>query len=141
MSDLQDNGSGQVGNDSTCAEEQVRQKHQRWNFTVRMYVATDLFRYVQFVNRDSDIEYGSRIQKVVCKPCNIPPGEEQEYWSAEGCDDVLKVLRRRRQAVSTSLKARFASKYKCWRIWVHCDINTRDGSLTKSASNHFWIQR
>jgi hypothetical protein len=137
MSELQDNDGREVRNGSTSTEEQVRQKHERWSTTVRVYVAGDLFNYVQFVNRDSDIEYGSSIQKVVCSRCNIPESEEQEYWSADGSDQTLEVLRRRRQAVSTSLKGRFRSKYKCWRIWIHCDIITCDSSLTMHPATHF----
>jgi hypothetical protein len=77
---------------------------------VRNYVSTDLFRYVQFVNCDRDIEFGSGIQKIVCKACNIPSGEQLEYWSNHGSDEVLEVLRRKRQAVATSFKSRFSNK-------------------------------
>lgn len=85
---------------------------------MRLYVAGDLFRYVQFINRDRDIEFGSNIQKIVCKECNIPELEQREYWSACGIDEVLLVLRRKRQAVSTSMKARFGSKYNYREISV-----------------------
>jgi hypothetical protein len=67
---------------------------------------------VQFVNRERDIQFGSGIQKIVCKECNIPTTEQQEYWNTCGSDEVLEVLARRRQAVTTSLKARFRSKYE-----------------------------
>jgi hypothetical protein len=100
----------QVDNDSVNTEEEKKRWHQRWTGAVRLYVGGSLFRYVQFVNRDTDIEFGSNIQKVVCTRCNIPTGDQQEYWNDCGSDEVLEVLRRKRQAVATSLKARFGSE-------------------------------
>jgi hypothetical protein len=100
--------------DSDSEENNIRQKekHLRWTVAVRQYVANSLFRYVQFVNRSRDIDYGSNIQKVVCKQCNIPTDEQQEYWHNRGMDLVLEVLRRKRQAVATSMKIRFGSEYE-----------------------------
>jgi hypothetical protein len=105
------NISHQVDDDSVAASEQKRLTHRKWTMAVRNYVSTDLFKYVQFINRDSDIAYGSGIQKIVCKACNIPETEDLEYWSNHGSDEVMEVLRRKRQTVATSFKARFGSKY------------------------------
>ena len=105
-------GEDAVNNDSVnAANGQRTALYQSWTITVRAYVGTDLFRYVQFVNRDRDVEYGSSIQKIVCKQCNILPANQQEYWVGHGMDVVLEVLRRKRQAVTTSFRTRFASKY------------------------------
>ena len=90
--------------------EQTKMKHMRWTVAVRLYVAKDLFKYVQFVNRDIDIDYGSSIQKVVSAECNIPQGGQMEYWNECGCEEVMLVLKRKRQAVNTSIKERFRSK-------------------------------
>ncbi len=103
--------SNQVDDDSVEASEQRKLTHRKWTMAVRNYVSTDLFKYVQFVNRDRDIEFGSGIQKVVCKACHIPVTEQQEYWSNHGSDEVMEVLRGKRQTVTTSFKARFVSKY------------------------------
>jgi hypothetical protein len=84
--------------------------YDRWSHAVKNYVGNELFRYVQLINRDSDIEYGSSIQKVVCKQCSIPTQNQQEYWNIRGCDEVVQVLRRKRQSVTTCFKLRFASK-------------------------------
>ena len=104
------NISNQVDDDSVEASEQRKLTHWKWTMAVRNYVSTDLFKYVQFVNRDRDIQFGSGIQKVVCKACNIQGAEQQEYWSNHGSDEVMEVLRRKRQTVATSFKARFGSK-------------------------------
>ncbi len=47
-------------------------RYNRWNHAVHDYVSVDLFRYVQFINREEEVMYGSDIQKVVCKACRIP---------------------------------------------------------------------
>jgi hypothetical protein len=98
--------------DSTESAAQRKKTHQKWNMAVRSYVSASLFRYVQFVNRDRDIEYGSPIQKIVCKACNIPLAEQIEYWNNYGADAVLEVMRRKRQSVTTSMRNRFSSKYE-----------------------------
>jgi hypothetical protein len=97
-------------NDSIFTPSQREQTHRRWNMAVRSYVSTELFRYVQFVNRERDIEFGSAIQKIVCKACNIPTPQQQQYWNSFACDEVLEVLRRKRQSVAMSMKNRFSSK-------------------------------
>jgi hypothetical protein len=107
---LDGNAPNTVDNDSLDTQKKLT--HGRWTITVRNYVSSDLFRYVQFVNCDRDIEFGSGIQKIVCKQCSIPPGDQLEYWSNYGSDEVLEVLRRKRQAIATSFKTRFGSKYK-----------------------------
>jgi hypothetical protein len=109
-----------VDNDSVNTDDQKKIIHKRWTQAVRQYVGGSLFRFVQFVNRDTDIDFGSSIQKAVCTQCNIPTGDQQEYWNDCGCDEVLEVLRRKRQAVATSLKARFGSEYKYMEISVLC---------------------
>ena len=108
-----------VDNDSvTSSESQKRLKFGRWTVAVRQYVTTTLFRYVQFVNRDGDIEHGSSIQKIVCKECNIPPLDQIEFWNACGREDVLETLRRKRQGVATAFKTRYAREYH-----ANMDIN------------------
>ena len=95
---------------SVNSSEQEKLTHCKWTMAVRNYVSTDLFRYVQFVNRDRDIEFGSGIQKIVCKACNIPVAFQMKYWSNHGSDEVLEVLRRKRQTVSSSFRTKFCSK-------------------------------
>jgi hypothetical protein len=78
---------------------------------VHDYVSFDLFRYVQFINREDEIVIGSDIQKVVCKACGIPENDQLEYWNDIGCDKVQEVLRRKRQTVASSFRSQFESKY------------------------------
>jgi hypothetical protein len=69
----------EVDNDSVTTESQKRLKHGRWTVAVRQHITIALFRHVQFVNRDEDIEFGSGIQKIVCKECDIPSLEQHEH--------------------------------------------------------------
>ena len=97
--------------ESVNTAQQWKLTHRKWTLAVRNYVSTDLFRYVQFVNRDKDIEFGSGIQKIVCNACNIPVSFQLKYWVNHGSDEVMEVLRRKRQTVTTSFKSRFISEY------------------------------
>jgi hypothetical protein len=85
-------------------------RYKRWSNTVHDYVAVDLFRYVQFINREEDVMFGSGIQKVVCKACRIPENEQLDFWTSVGCAKVEEVLRRKRQTVTTSFRNQFESK-------------------------------
>lgn len=98
--------------ESVDTEEERKLKYERWNTVVHRYAGLELFRYVQFINRDTEIAYGSQIQKVVCKQCAIPRKEEEEYWASSGREEVMMVIGRKRQAVTASMKAKFGSKYR-----------------------------
>ena len=102
-------GSTAVG-DMTIASEMKESRYARWGQTVQAYVATKLFRYVQFINREEEVMYGSGIQKIVCKECSIPENEQLKFWSNIGRDMVEEVLRRKRQILATSFRSQFQSK-------------------------------
>jgi hypothetical protein len=96
--------------DSTIASEMKESRYERWGQAVHDYVASKLFRYVQFINREEEVAFGSGIQLVVCKECRIPEGEQLDFWSNVGLDMVEGVLRRKRQTLATSFRSQFQSK-------------------------------
>ena len=96
--------------DVTVVNEVKEARHVRWGHLVHDYVSSTLFRYVQFINREEVVMYGSGIQKVVCKACRIPENEQLEFWSNVGRDMVEEVLRRKRQTMATSMRYQFESK-------------------------------
>jgi hypothetical protein len=98
-----------VDNDSVQTELK-ESRYGRWNHAVQEYVSVDLFRYVQFINREEEIMFGSDIQKVVCKACRIPQQDQLEFWSSVGRDKVQEVMKRKRQTVATSFRSQFESK-------------------------------
>ena len=102
--------SGVTGNppDKEYPDKELR--HARWGIAVQDYVGADLFRYVQFINTDEDVMYGSSIQKVVCKACGVPEDDSLEFWTNVGNETVQKVLKRKRQSISTSFRLKFDSK-------------------------------
>jgi hypothetical protein len=72
---------------SVHSEELKIMHHLRWTMAVRQHVFVDLFKHVQFVNRDEDMQRGSGMQRVVCKTCNIPADERQACWESHGRDE------------------------------------------------------
>ena len=85
-------------------------RYSSWNHAVQDYVGSDLFRYVQFINNNKDVMFGSAIQRVVCTQCGFPECDRLEFWTNVGDDTVQKVLRRKRQSITTSFQLKFESK-------------------------------
>jgi hypothetical protein len=85
-------------------------RYERWSHAVHDYVSADLFRYVQFINREEEVMFGSDIQKVVCKACCIPGNDQLEFWNNTGCNKVQEVMRRKRQTVASSFRSQFESR-------------------------------
>ena len=91
-------------------QESREQDHQRWCLAVENYVSLDLYKYLQFVNRDKDIGVGSQIQKIVCNACTIPDKEQVQFWTSMGADEVLTTINWKRQSVTNSIQTQFESK-------------------------------
>lgn len=120
--------------DATLVSEMKESRHERWGQVVHDYVAATLFRYVQFINREEVVMYGSGIQKIVCKACQIPVDEQLEFWTNVGRDMVEEVLRRKRQTMATSFRSQFESKccddgcvFANCRL---CELTPSDPSMT-----------
>ena len=77
------------------------------------YVYFELYKYIQFVNRDADIEYGSNVQKIVCGYLDIPELDRLRFWTNEGEKTTLEALWRKRQTISNAFWKKFESKYEC----------------------------
>ncbi len=99
-----------VVNTDSIENENKESRYVRWSHAVKDYVLVDLFRYVQFINREEDVMFGSGIQKIVCKACCIPGNDQLEFWTSVGCDKVQEVMKRKRQTVATSFRSQFESK-------------------------------
>jgi hypothetical protein len=54
-------------------------RYERWSHAVHDYVTVDIFRYVQFINREEEVMFGSDTQKVVCKACRIPRNNQLKF--------------------------------------------------------------
>jgi hypothetical protein len=85
-------------------------RYERWSHAVHDFVSVDLFRYVQFINREEEVMFGSDIQKVVCKACRIPRNDQLKFWNNTGSDKVQEVMRRKRQTVASSFRSQFESR-------------------------------
>lgn len=96
---------------STVASEMKESRHARWGQAVHDWcAAAELFRHVQFINREEVVMRGSGIQKIVCEECHIPENEQLDFWTNVGRDVVEEVLRRKRQTLATSFRSQFESK-------------------------------
>ena len=69
----------------------------------------ELYKYIQFVNHNEDIQYGSDIQKVVCELLEIPTDHTLTFWNNEGEKKTLEALKR--QTISNAFRKRFESQY------------------------------
>jgi hypothetical protein len=85
---------------------------QRWNQALSQYVYYELYKYIQFVNRDEDIQYGSELQDLVCEYLDIPETDRLRFWTNEGEKTTLEALRRKRQTISNAFRKRFESTYE-----------------------------
>jgi hypothetical protein len=98
-----------VDTDSVDTENK-ESRYVRWRHAVHKYVLVDLFRYVEFINREEDVMFGSGIQKIVFKACRIPGNDQLKFWTNVGSDKVQEVMKRKRQTVATSFRSQFESK-------------------------------
>jgi hypothetical protein len=84
----------------------------RWANAISQYVYLELYKYIQFVNRDEDIEYGSNAQKLVCGYLDVPESDRLKFWTNEGEKTTLEALRRKRQTIGNAFRKKFESKYE-----------------------------
>jgi hypothetical protein len=105
-------GRSAAGADTVSVETDTNYlRYKRWSHTVHDYVSVDLFRYVQFINREEEVMFGSDIQnKVVCKACRIPGNGQLKFWNNVGCVKVQEVMKRKRQTVASSFRSQFESR-------------------------------
>ena len=96
--------------ESSIGTETKEERFEKWAQAIHEYVSNDLFAYIQFVNREEVVNYGSGIQKIVCKECRIPENDRLEFWTNIGMDRVEEVMRRKRQTIATCFRSQFMSK-------------------------------
>jgi hypothetical protein len=82
----------------------------RWAVGTAHYINWELYKYIQFVNRDEDIEHGSQVQKLVCRHLDIPDEDTLRFWNTEGEKCTLEALKRKRQTIANAFRKRFERK-------------------------------
>jgi hypothetical protein len=83
----------------------------RWAVGTAHYINYELYKYIQFVNRDEDIQYNSDLQKIICKHLEIPMEDRLKFWNSEGEKCTLEALKRKRQTIGNAFRKRFERKY------------------------------
>jgi hypothetical protein len=90
----------------------------RWAVGAVHYINFELYKYIQFVNRDEDIQYGSSLQVLVCGHLEIPEVDKLKFWNAEGERCTLEALKRKRQTIGNAFRKQFESTYANWVIEI-----------------------
>jgi hypothetical protein len=85
----------------------------RWAVGAAHYINYELYKYIQFVNRDEDIQYGSSLQTLICEHLEIPDGDRLKFWNIEGEKCTLEALKRKRQTIGNAFRKRFESECIC----------------------------
>jgi hypothetical protein len=83
-----------------------------WKEAVASYVRSAIFPRKQWV-KDNEIEWGSGIQKIICKmTLGRFPAKWEEFWDEQGGMEVVrKTIGRRRQSSADGQKKNFRSEY------------------------------
>ena len=83
-----------------------------WKEAVASYVRSAIFPRKQWV-KDNEIEWGSGIQKIICKmKLGKFPTKWQEFWDEQGGMEVVrKTIGRRRQSSADGQKKNLQSEY------------------------------
>ena len=83
-----------------------------WKEAVASYVRSSIFPRKQWV-KDHEIEWGSGIQKIICKmTLGRFPAKWEEFWDEQGGMEVVrKTIGRRRQSSADGQKKNFRSEY------------------------------
>ena len=83
-----------------------------WKEAVASYVRSSIFPRKQWV-KDNEIEWGSGIQKIICKmTLGRFPAKWEEFWDEQGGMEVVrKTIGRRRQSSADGQKKNFRSEY------------------------------
>ena len=98
----------------------------RWAVGATHYINYELYKYIQFVNRDEDIQYGSTLQILVCEHLEIPDGDRLKFWNIEGEKCTLEALKRKRQMIGNAF--RIVLESKCiWGNEIERDKNMLTG--------------
>ena len=112
----------------------------RWAQGTSQYINYELYKYIQFVNRDEDIRYGSDVQQLVCDHLEIPDVDGRRFWNNVGERTTIEALKRKQQTIGNAFRKRFESKWvqkltheKLINLTDSCRVKYRNGA---EGENH-----
>ena len=88
-------------------DEAYKLQCDNWSNLIKGGSARKHFKMMQFISNDSQEEYGSRWQKIICNDVLIPPDKRKDYWNREGKAAARMAINRRRQTISNAMKIKF----------------------------------
>ena len=89
-----------------------RTKQENWARSTKEFVQKTLFPYIIFTNKDDKIRFGSDIQKIVCKSCDVREEYQELFWNEMGGQTVCRhAMGQRRTTVSNAVRDRVKGTY------------------------------
>lgn len=102
-------GSGNIE-----SEEAFEEKCKMWCKLIRLNVSKKLFGFVQFIDGEDTVQYGSGWQRKVCEQLGVLEGREAElFWYRRkhgGMAETVKAIITRRSCVTRAMKKKFHGK-------------------------------
>jgi hypothetical protein len=92
--------------------QDVTTAYRTWTEAVKRVANQSVYKVISFVTNSSDTEYGSKLQRMVCKDIGIPESVAEEFWIMEGNYALDEAIRRKRNTLTTALCNRFAAYCK-----------------------------
>ena len=89
----------------------MEKNYNMWKVAVGDFCGRVLFQYVQFIASLEEIEYGSKVQQVVCNSLKIQDSYHKSFWDRVGMRECKEALRRKRQTITLSMKTKFQGNY------------------------------
>ena len=85
-------------------------QERKWELCTMECINKEVYKYVQFINKDEDVEFGSKLQVIICNRIHVPSEYQQGFWRNWGAYAAVKSLKRKRQTLSNALCKRFERK-------------------------------
>jgi hypothetical protein len=85
----------------------LKLKYDNWSVAVRRLTTNRVCSVVIFINDQTEIEYGSVLQKKICESLKIAETVVEDFWNSAGSHAVEEAIRRKRNTLTNALKNAF----------------------------------
>lgn len=100
-----------VDGSSVVVDSKRSQHYKTMTGLIGEAITSAVFPHKKFIQQDSQLDYGSKIQKAVCKYLNITDANAEAYWTEERREVARKKLTKKRNNVSEQVKRTMIGKY------------------------------
>ena len=86
-------------------ERELERMHEDYRREAERFARNEIFPLIQFITFDSDIAFGTKLQRKVCYGVNIPVLVQHEFWVARGgMETIRNAIGRKRQIAGSGMK-------------------------------------